>query len=70
MLAIGTRVEVHPATDMWMRGQRYADVVGHVQTVAGLVYRLQFDGERSGRCFHPTNIYGVVDGSDVVRYHA
>lgn len=70
MLAIGTRVEVHPATDMWMRGKRYADVIGYVDTPSGKMYRLQFDGLGGTRDFHPGNIYGVVDGADVVRFHA
>ena len=25
---IGDRVELHPATDLWMRGARYGEVVG------------------------------------------
>jgi len=25
---IGDRVELHPGTDLWMRGARYGDVVG------------------------------------------
>lgn len=24
---VGTRVQMHPATDLWMRGARYGDVV-------------------------------------------
>lgn len=27
-MAPGTRVELHPATDAWMRGDRYGTVVG------------------------------------------
>ena len=25
---IGDRVELHPATDLWMRGARYGEVIG------------------------------------------
>ena len=28
MLTVGTRVELHPAMDAWMRGDRYGEVVG------------------------------------------
>lgn len=26
--AIGDRVELHPGTDLWMRGARYGEVIG------------------------------------------
>jgi hypothetical protein len=29
---VGDRVELHPATDLWMRGARYGTVVGIVPT--------------------------------------
>ena len=28
MLTLGTIVELHPATDDWMRGDRYGEIVG------------------------------------------
>ncbi|THD11646.1 hypothetical protein [Metallibacterium scheffleri] len=43
---IGQRIQLHPATDQWMQGQRYAQVirVGRkvitVKTDAGRTYRL------------------------------
>lgn len=27
-IKIGYRVEMHPATDLWMQGDRYGDVIG------------------------------------------
>jgi len=29
---VGDRVELHPGTDLWMRGARYGTVVGQVPT--------------------------------------
>lgn len=29
---VGDRVELHPATDLWMRGARFGEVVGTSQT--------------------------------------
>lgn len=31
-LAIGDRIEIHPATDLWMRGAKYGVIVGIVPT--------------------------------------
>ena len=28
-ISIGSRVELHPATDDWMRGDRYGEVIGY-----------------------------------------
>ena len=43
----GTRIELHPATDAWMRGDRYGEIVA-VQCRRGrVVYRVRMD--RSGR---------------------
>ena len=30
--AVGDRVEIHPGTDLWMRGARYGTVVGTAPT--------------------------------------
>ena len=40
-LEIGDRVQLHPATDHWMRGQRYGEVVG--LPLGGTAVRVQFD---------------------------
>lgn len=43
---VGQRIELHPATDQWMQGQRYAEVVKvgrkviTVRTDAGRTYRV------------------------------
>ena len=48
-MKIGTRVQLHPATDAWMRGDRYAEIVaiGHtylrVKTDSGRTIRVHAD---------------------------
>jgi hypothetical protein len=39
------RVELHPATDRWMRGDRYGTVIGEVKARGGrpLRYRVRMD---------------------------
>ena len=32
-IKIGSRVELHPACDLWMRGARYGEVTGNVGPV-------------------------------------
>ena len=39
---VGDRVELHPATDLWMRGARYGVVVGMSRTSADRV-RVELD---------------------------
>ena len=39
---VGDRVEIHPGTDMWMRGARYGVVVGQSLTPADRV-RVRMD---------------------------
>lgn len=57
-LQIGERVQLHPATDHWMRGDRYAEVLGFTR-MANVRVRL----ERSGRTaiVHPDNLTPVRD---------
>ena len=33
----GDRIELHPGTDLWMRGARFGEVVGFVSTSPGRV---------------------------------
>lgn len=47
--SIGDRVELHPGTDLWMRGARYATVVGIVPTEQDRV-RVELDA-KPGRKF-------------------
>jgi len=39
---VGDRVELHPASDLWMRGARYGVVTGRSTTVRDRV-RVRFD---------------------------
>ena len=44
---VGDRVEIHPATDLWMRGARYGTVVGRSLTPADRVrVKLDKTGEK------------------------
>ena len=42
---IGMRAELHPATDAWMRGDRYGDIV--LVSKDGQTFRIRMD--RSGK---------------------
>lgn len=44
---MGTRVELHPGTDAWMRGDRYGDIVAVSCRRGRVVYRVRMDA--SGR---------------------
>lgn len=46
---VGDRVELHPGTDLWMRGARYGTVVGLSLTPADRV-RVRLD-KQPGRVF-------------------
>lgn len=46
---VGDRVEIHPATDLWMRGARYGTVVGTSQTRDDRVH-VELD-KRPGRVY-------------------
>ena len=48
----GTRVELHPATDAWMMGDRF----GEVERQAGDVVRVKMDRSGKTRRVHITNI--------------
>jgi len=47
--ATGDRVELHPGTDLWMRGARFGEVIGISLTPADRV-RVTLD-KRPGRIF-------------------
>ena len=64
---IGQRVELHPATDRWMRGDRFGVVIGigrrreYINTATKAVEQerpLRIKLDRSGAVlrFHPTNV--------------
>jgi len=62
-MKVGTRVEMHPATDEWMRGDRFGTVERVERTVrlAGDPQRVFVRMDRSGRLirFHPDNVTEV-----------
>jgi hypothetical protein len=44
---LGKRVQMHPATDQWMMGDRYGEIVGYIQ--ASGFYKVKLD--KSGRIY-------------------
>lgn len=70
MLAKGTRVELHAATDAWMQGDRYGTIVGYgrkreyVDRFTGThewtrPYRVKLDKSGRVRRFHPDNVFAL-----------
>lgn len=57
-LAIGDRVQFHPATDQWMSGERYGEVKGFTR-----LHNVRVLGDRSGRIrvMHPSNVIPLRD---------
>jgi hypothetical protein len=55
---VGQRVEIHPATDLWIRGARY----GTIQRVGRKLLHIELD-KLPGRliAFSADNIAGVVE---------
>ena len=58
---VGSRVELHPGTDFWMRGARYGVVVGIVPTPDDRV-RVKLD--------HGPKVCGSEDTFRVVEYRS
>jgi hypothetical protein len=53
---IGDRVELHPATDLWMRGERYGEITG-----IGTKYaRIKLDKSEKTVSITPRNVYSKV----------
>ena len=52
----GMRVELHPATDAWMMGDRYGDVV----KVGRKLVHVQMDRSGRTRKVHPRNIGQIL----------
>lgn len=72
-MKLGTRVELHPATDAWMRGDRFGEVVGFARPkryidaqtgVAFMVTKVRVKLDVSGRVvrFHPDNLTAIERG--------
>lgn len=53
---IGWRVELHPATDAWMMGDRYGEVV----KVGRQLLHVRMDRSGKVRRIHPSNIGKVL----------
>lgn len=53
----GARVELHPATDLWMRGARFGDVVRVLP--ARNVVRVRIDATGRVVSLHPSNLLKV-----------
>lgn len=53
----GDRIEMHPATDRWMMGDRY----GYVENVGRKYVCVRLD--KSGRCMNtdPSNIGAIIE---------
>lgn len=53
---VGDRIQLHPATDAWMMGDRY----GEVTVVGREYYHVKMDRSGNIRKVHPRNIQGKV----------
>jgi hypothetical protein len=53
---VGDRVEMHPATDAWMMGDRYGEIV----KIGRRVLHVRLDKSGRTRTVHPFNITGKV----------
>ena len=53
----GDRVELHPATDLWMRGMRFGTVVG----IGRKMLNVELDRRHAGSVrVHPENIGSII----------
>lgn len=57
--AIGQRVQMHPATDAWMRGQRYGTVVSYGRTYVWVCLDNASTANGKRRPVHPDNLLPV-----------
>jgi ribosomal protein L21E len=55
--AVGDRIQMHPATDAWMRGDRYGEVV---KLLRGGAYKVKLDVSGLTKTVTPENIYGAA----------
>lgn len=54
---VGDRVQIHPAADAWVRGDRYGEVV----KVGRTIVHVRMDRSGRIRWFHAASIYEVID---------
>jgi hypothetical protein len=61
--SVGDRVQLHPATDSWMKGDRYGEIVGYVRTSSPLhtvlYYRVKLDKSGAQLKFSPGNLMAI-----------
>jgi len=56
----GDRVATHPATDVWMQGDRYGTILAAFRLRSGeWAYRVRLDSGREVKC-HERNLNGVI----------
>jgi len=60
MFKAGDRVELHPATDRWMMGDRFGTVIGKKRPRSGpigfLAIKVKLDKSGKVIAFHPANL--------------
>lgn len=54
--SVKDRVQIHPATDRWMRGDRY----GEIERVTKTRLHVRMDKSKQLVTFHPDNILEVI----------
>jgi hypothetical protein len=59
---VGDRVQTHPATDAWMRGDRYGTVVeaAAANDPAGRAFKVKLDKSGRSTWFHAGNLLPVA----------
>ena len=63
---VGDRIEVHPATDRWMMGDRYATVV----RIGTKNLTVKFDRSNRVMSWHPNAVYDLLSPFQTVGYIA
>jgi hypothetical protein len=53
---VGQRVQLHPATDRWMMGDRYGEVV----KVGKVLVHVKLDKSRKIAKLHPSNVVEII----------
>lgn len=54
--SVKDRVQIHPATDRWMRGDRY----GEIERVTKTRLHVRMDRSKQLVTFHPDNILEII----------
>ena len=61
-MKVGTRVELHPGTDAWMRGDRYGEIVGtSTQRATGtILFKIKMDKSNRTLKVHPDWVNEII----------